>query len=67
MVCISLPPSLSFPSVSDELTLNIGAEVVFLKGTTPKTTEKEKTTDAAVQMEQSEGYISLTLFLSLLF
>lgn len=35
---------------------------------TPKTTEpsEEKTADAAVQMEQSKGYVSLTLFLSFL-
>lgn len=42
-------------SVSDELPLNIAAEVHCLKGTTPKTTEKEETTVAAVQTQPSEG------------
>lgn len=50
-------------SISDELPLNIAAEVHCLKGTTPKTTEKEETTVAAVQMQPSEGYVSLTRFL----
>lgn len=56
-------------SVSDELPSNIGAEVDCLKGMTPKTTapSEEKTTDAAVQMEQRKGYVSLTLFLCLSF
>lgn len=53
-----------FLCVSSELPSNIGAEVDCLKGTTPKTTapSEEKTTDAAVQTEQNEGYVSLTLF-----
>ena len=42
-------------SVSDEVPLNIAAEVHCLKGTTPKTTEKEENTVAAVPMQPSEG------------
>lgn len=66
-VCLSFFFSLS-GSVSDELPLNITAEVHCLKGTTPKTTEKEETTVAAVQTQPSEAIrFSHPLSLSFIF
>lgn len=56
------------PFFLDELPLNITAEVHCLKGTTPKTTEKEETTVAAVQTQPSEGIrFSRPLSLSFIF
>lgn len=60
---LSAPPPPPSGYVSDELPLNVAAEVHCLKGTTPKTTEKEETAVAAVQTRPSEGYVSLTRFL----
>lgn len=66
---LSVSPFFSLSGfVSDELPLNFAAEVHCLKGTTPKTTEKEETTVAAVQTQPSERIcFSHPLSLSFLF